>query len=144
MQSLITRAFESKRSTSHLLELWTSRRRNEDCICGAWLETRSRIRKRKLYLPAVIHQGSQSGRAPSAPRKINISCANEDWAFLGAKERSVKNGGRGKGRKMGKIGEKKKMWKIGRKEKERKYWAGGNAISVFLNAEIIYIFVHNF
>lgn len=44
---------------------------------------------------SVIHQGySQSGRAPSAPRKINISRANERWASLGAKERSVKNGGR--------------------------------------------------
>lgn len=110
-------------------------RRNEDLRC-TWLETRSRIRK----TGTVIHQGSQSGRAPSAPRKINISCANERWAFLGAKERSVKNGGEGKGRKMEKIGaknkKKKKMWKIERK----KYLAGRNAVSVF--TEIIYIFVH--
>ena len=94
------------------------RRRNEDRICGVRLETHSRIRK----TGTVIHQGSQSGRAPSAPRKINISCANERWAFLGAKERSVKNGGEGKGRKMEKIGAKNKKKKKCEKKKERNIW----------------------
>lgn len=77
---------------------------------------------------------SQSGRAPSAPRKINISCANERWAFLGAKERSVKNGGREGGRK--KNGKNRKKGK-------RTEILGWRKRSIgFLSAEIIYIFVH--
>lgn len=74
---------------------------------------------RKLYLPAV-HKAD--GLLPRRGKLIfpvltsaGLSSAqrNDPWKM---------EGGKGGGRKMG---------KIGRKEKERKYWAGGNAVSVF-------------
>lgn len=67
-------------------------------IRGARLETLVLASENGAETVSVIHQD------PSASRKINISCANERWPSLGAKERSVKNGGRrgGKGEKWGK------------------------------------------
>lgn len=102
-------------------------------IRGARLETLVLASENGAETVSVIHQDL------SASRKINISCANERWPSLGAKERSVKNGGgRGGGRE-------KNGGKIEEGEKNVRNRRNGNIGRRNIgspSAEIIYVIVH--
>lgn len=121
LQPLITRAFEA----SELRRvIWSNcERLDDETRVGRRTVSVAHDLKRVLAFEngaeTVSACCSQSGRAPSAPRKINISCANERWAFLGAKERSVKNGGREGGRK--KNGKNRKKGNIGLAETQYRF-----------------------
>lgn len=140
LQPLITRAFEA----SELRRvIWSNCERLDD-------ETRVSRRtvsvahdlKRVLAFEngaeTVSACCSQSGRAPSAPRKINISCANERWAFLGAKERSDEKWreGRGEEEKWEKQEERKKNGNIGLAETQYRFSERRN--NLYIRTQIVF------